>query len=274
MTAFSVNALPERLRHWLRALSSAQYRHEALELRRLAAMARYTQTTTTLLGPPFIVPDALSFIHSHREIFRNRLYEFRTKRRDPVILDCGANIGLSVLYFKQLYPNSRVLAFEADPQIFGLLAANCAACALVGVELINKAVWTADVMLDFAQEGADAGRMPQPGEVGNVISVEACRLRDFLLQQPVDMLKLDIEGAETAVLLDCADALDSVQHVFVEYHSFVSEPQTLAALLGVLTNAGFRFHIQTISPCERPFMVRQVYLGMDLQLNIFAWRPQ
>lgn len=274
MTASAEGLLPARLRHWLNCIRSSQYRREALEFRKLAAMARYTQTTTSLLGPPFIVPDALSFIHSYREIFRNRLYEFRAVRRDPVILDCGANIGLSVLFFKQLYPDSRILAFEADPQIFRILSANCAACALVGVELVNKAVWTEDAILDFAQEGSDAGRMPQPGEAVDVIRVEACRLRDYLLQQPVDMLKLDIEGAETAVLTDCADALGSVQHVFVEYHSFATEPQTLAALLGVLTDAGFRFHVQTISTCPQPFLVRPAYLGMDLQLNIFAWRPQ
>jgi hypothetical protein len=57
--------------------------------------------------------------HSHalfllHEIFVNAEYEFRADHDQPCIIDCGANIGLSVLFFKALYPHATVIAFEPD----------------------------------------------------------------------------------------------------------------------------------------------------------------
>ena len=48
-----------------------------------------------------------------------------------------------------------------------------------------------------------------------------CRLRDYLTQR-VDLLRLDIQGAEVDVLLDCADLLGHVQYLAVDYHSVLN----------------------------------------------------
>ena len=53
-----------------------------------------------------------------REIFMNRVYFFKTERSNPLILDVGSNIGLTVLFFKKFYPGSLVYAFEPDPDNF------------------------------------------------------------------------------------------------------------------------------------------------------------
>ncbi len=87
------------------------------------------------------------------------------------------------------------------------------------------------------------------------------------------MLKIDIEGAETQVLEDCADVLHHVERIFVEYHSFSNQPQNLHRLLAVLANAGFRYNVQHIGVfSSHPFVKIQSYLNMDNQLNIFAVR--
>lgn len=59
-----------------------------------------------------------------REIFIEPSYFFRTERPHPLIVDCGSNIGMSVIFFKLLYPDARVLAFEPDPAPFELLEQN------------------------------------------------------------------------------------------------------------------------------------------------------
>jgi hypothetical protein len=102
--------------------------------------------------------------------------------------------------------------------------------------------------------------------------VKAVRLRSYLAGETVDLLKIDIEGAETVVLKDCADLLSNVERLFVEYHSFEDRPQTLQELLAVLSGAGFRVHAETIGVTSQPFVKRQTYLGMDMQMNIFADR--
>jgi FkbM family methyltransferase len=155
--------------------------------------------------------------------------------------------------------------------VFALLKANCEALA-PDAELVPKALWTAETTLRFQQEGADAGRLLTDGAAGPaVVEVPTARLRDFLGQE-VDLLKLDVEGVETELLEDCKDRLPNVRNLFVEYHSFVGRPQTLDRLLAILREAGFRVHLHTPSDAPNPLVNRPVYLGMDLQLNVFAFR--
>jgi hypothetical protein len=101
------------------------------------------------------------------------------------------------------------------------------------------------------------------------------RLRDYLLREThIDMLKMDIEGAETGVLTDCRDALAHVQNLFVEFHAYSGHPQTLAQVVQVLEESGFRYYINTSQHRQAP-LVNHHYKGndrMDLQLNIFAYR--
>ena len=55
-----------------------------------------------------------------KDIFVRRIYHFESHRSDPLIIDCGSNIGLSILYFVSTYPSSRVIAFEPDPDDLSL----------------------------------------------------------------------------------------------------------------------------------------------------------
>ena len=53
-----------------------------------------------------------------KEIFLSNEYYFDTSKSDPKIIDCGANIGMSILFFKKLYPTSSIIAFEPNPYAF------------------------------------------------------------------------------------------------------------------------------------------------------------
>src|SRR5215467_13838161 len=66
--------------------------------------------------------DAISFLFG--EIFLRGEYLFASKSPSPVILDCGANIGMASLFFKWLYPQSVVYAFEPDKNTFLMLQKN------------------------------------------------------------------------------------------------------------------------------------------------------
>lgn len=182
----------------------------------------------------------------------------------------GANIGLSVLYFKDLYPNSTIVAFEPDEEVFSVLQRNIERSGYQDVELFRRALWSAETSLSFMNEGADGGRIARGGDARGKI-VQTARLRDYL-DRRVDLLKIDIEGAETEVLKDCVDVLGNVDNLFVEYHSFVDGPQTLHEITDILAKAGFRLHIHPPVTSPQPFIRRNVHLGMDMQLNIFAFR--
>jgi FkbM family methyltransferase len=218
------------------------------------------------------VPDAMSFLWQHKEIFADEFYYFETTNPEPVIFDCGANVGMSVLYFKRMFPNARILAFEAEPAIAALLRQNLAQNSITKVEIIDKAVWTDNAGIWFGSESADSSSIYSNAEKKKVASV---RLKDYLLKEKhIDFLKIDIEGAEKEVLNDCKDSLQNVQNLFVEFHSYINNPQDLAAVIGVFEQNGFRYYIDTNQHRTRPFTNHR-YRGneiMDLQLNIFGWR--
>lgn len=265
-----VRFLPPVVIHWGKLLSNSSYRHKSRHLGRLNSIPRYQPTTTDIFGKPFEVVDSSSFLSMYTEIFDREIYSFQSKKERPYIIDCGANIGLSVSYFKRLYPHSRILAFEPDEKIFEVLSRNIERLGYQDVDLTCRAVWNCETSLSFMSEGADGGRLSGPGDDRSNV-VQTVRLRDYL-NEPVDFLKLDIEGAETDVLEDCADVLGNVDTLFVEYHSFAERPQTFHRLTTVLADAGYRLHIHPQSTSARPFLNRDVYGGMDLQLNVFAFR--
>lgn len=232
-------------------------------------MPRYVKSCSALPGHKVEFIDAASFLSMHDEIMVKEIYRFGSPN-NPVsyIIDCGANIGLSILYFKQLFPEAKILAFEPDSEIFKILNQNIKIWQLKNIDLREAAVWKNTEPLYFVPDGADGGRIcDSPGEV----KVPAVRLRDYL-ECSVDFLKIDIEGAESDVLIDCADRLCNVQNLFVEYHSFTNRQQNLDVILAILKRAGFRYQTQTVFSSAKPFMQTSTHSGMDLQVNIFAYR--
>lgn len=266
-----VRFTPPQVVHWGKCLLNAGYRRRSQQLNELRRVPRYQPTKTNIFGKPLEVIDSASFISTFHQIFEEQIYRFKANTDRPYILDCGANIGLSVIYFKQLYPHSTIVAFEADKSIFEILRKNVRSFGYDDVDFVNRAVWNAEVDLNFTSDGADGGRLSYSFDKPTQ-TVKAVRLKDYLDRQ-IEFLKLDIEGAETAVLQDCADRLNNVESLFVEYHSFDGEPQSLHVLTDVLANAGFRLHIQAPMPAPQPFISRHPQMGMDMQLNIFAFRP-
>lgn len=238
----------------------------------LQLLSRYTETTCKLLGQNITIPDSESFLFMHEEIFQKEIFRFDHKTENPYIVDCGANIGISIIYFKTLYPKSTIVAFEPDIKIFSLLKQNLALFGFSGVEIINKACWNNATFLQFFSEGADGGRISLEGDLNNLITIETTRIRQYL-QHKVDLLKIDIEGAEGVVLKDIEGLLWNVEKIFIEYHSFKEQQQMLPEILDILKKSGFRIHINAPGLTSlKPFMERPYYEGMDNQLNIYGYR--
>ncbi|WP_028982322.1 FkbM family methyltransferase [Sporocytophaga myxococcoides] len=255
-----------------RILKSSMGRHLLLLMAKYGNVPRYSQRKVSFLKYEFLVPDCWSFLFQFQEIYVEQYYKFETKEKTPVIFDCGANIGTSCLYFSSLYPASKIIAFEADPNIASILKSNLDKNNIKNVDILNKAVWIDNNGIEFSIEGADGASIFGNGKK---VKVESVRLRDLLLQTPkIDMLKMDIEGAESAVLKDCSDALTNVENIFIEYHSFPGQQQELNEILNVLSKNNFRYYIDSAQGRQSP-LVNHFYRDnkiMDLQLNIFGYK--
>ncbi|TXE17132.1 FkbM family methyltransferase [Psychroserpens burtonensis] len=267
--------IPPEIKALLKRKLKIRASKPANELDKLKLVPRYTKTNATIDGIKWQIPDSASFLFMYDEIFRTEIYKFKTKNQSPYIIDGGANIGLASIYFKQLYPDAEIVAFEPDPEIYNILEANVKSYAFDNVKLIKKGLWNKETTLKFRSEGADAGLLETFNESDHTNSqnITVTSLRPYL-QKPIDFLKLDIEGAETVVLKDIAEDLDKVARIFVEYHSFKGEQQTLNELINILTEAKFRIYmsIPGDNSIKSPFMGLSNYNNMDFQLNIFGFK--
>ena len=262
--------------HWLKGAhkfltNSNERKFFSLSLR-YGNSERYKPAKIDFLQFKFDVPDALSFIWQFKEIFVEEYYRFETNLTAPVIFDCGANVGTSCAFFKLIYPQSSIVAFEPNPRIAEYLRSNIKNNSLENIEVIEKAVWIHNDGIELGLESADASSIHLER---NKIKVGSVRLKDLLdNKETVDMLKIDIEGAEIEVLKDCYGSLSNVRNLFVEFHSYTSKPQKLSEMITVLESSGFRYFIIQPENRSRPFLNKTNKFNpeMDLQLNIFAYR--
>lgn len=193
--------------------------------------------------------DYSGFLYMFEEIFVARSYEFEAATDAPVILDCGSNVGLSILYFKRRFPAARIMGFEPDPETFHTLVQNVEGNGLTDVRLVHAACvdWEGEVELYRDQAGGLTASLRRERQSGMAIRVPAVVLSRFV-EGPVDFLKMDIEGAEWSVLRELADRnkLKLINQMVIEYHHHITpEEDCLGRVLGLLEEHGFGYQIGT-----------------------------
>ncbi len=202
----------------------------------------------------------------------------------PLIIDCGANIGVSVLEWKYRWPMSRVICFEPDPFAFALLKANIDLNDVPGVECVQAALADFDGQAALHGDlgrGADARGNSLRRSWGNrqdsqTVEVRCIRLAPYLMREPVAFLKLDIEGAEEAVLRDSTAALASVDAAYVEVHETEELVTTnaLERIERILHESGFQTeHESRFGPHALPAHLQgwQEQVGAR-QSQLLCWR--
>jgi len=226
-----------------------------------------------LLGNSFLYHHKLAFEDTYQEIFTKGIYTFKTNSDNPVIVDCGANMGLSLLFFSLNYPNAKIFAFEPDEAVLGCLEKNILNYQMKNVELFKQAVWNANEELEFFTDKGMGGRLGNKYENQTPNKIEAIRLKDFIRDKHVDFLKMDIEGAEYLVIQDCESILGQIDNLFIEYHSMVDEDQKLDEILLILKRNGFRYHLSQSFSRNRPFIDNDLICEkIDLAINIFGYK--
>jgi FkbM family methyltransferase len=184
------------------------------------------------------------------EVFGNLSYIFSCKNDNaPRIIDCGSNIGLSVLFFKKLYPKAKITAFEPDPEAFDILSKNVKQNSLQDVVVHQCALTDYDGVIEFHKPPIRKGSLLMSIDAGRVsgttISVPAKRLAPFICDR-VDLLKIDIEGAEEGVLRDLykSNVFINIDQLYLEYHHHIHhQKDTLSGVLKILENSGFGYQI-------------------------------
>lgn len=167
------------------------------------------------------------FEEVYKDVFIIKEYDFKTTNKSPLILDCGSHIGVSILYFKKLYPEAKIIGFEANPNNFKLLEFNIQKNNLKDMRFINVALSNKEGEIDFYVSRdtktpwtwGDAGVINKwyDEKTSKIIKVPSMKLSSYI-NKSIDLIKLDIEGMEEVVLNEIEHKLKFVKEIFMEFH--------------------------------------------------------
>jgi FkbM family methyltransferase len=211
-----------------------------------------------------------------REIFFKGEYIFQAQSDSPAILDCGANIGMATLFFKHLYPNARISCFEADPVTASVLEKNVAQNRLQNVTVYNLLLANSEGDQPFYTGADEAGILSMsanPDRTSNhrEIVVKTGKLSNYI-DGPIDLAKLDVEGAEWEVMADLKTSgkISLIRRMVIEYHHRIGgQSSRLAGFLSLLEEEGFEYQIAAAG-CE-PITRQDVY--QDILIGAYRRSP-
>lgn len=164
--------------------------------------------------------------HAFNQVFVEQEYRFLKDAGDPrVILDCGANVGYSAVYFLSQFPEAQVISIEPDDRNLSILRLNMAPYAGRST-VLHSAVWSHPARLlvcrgDYRDglEWATQVRECRVGEAGDLDAIDIGTLLSRFGLDHVDILKMDIEGAERVVFSGNYDSwIDRIGCFLIELH--------------------------------------------------------
>ncbi len=179
-----------------------------------------------------------------KEIFSERIYDIELSHSEPLIIDIGGNIGLSTLFYKSEYPNSRIIVFEPHPQNFDLLEMNVFQNNLSNVDCVRKAIAASEGEKTlyysnnhFSSASCKKSAWNRTEVEQEKIIVNSIKLDNFLNER-VDLVKMDIEGLEEEVILNSKKALKLISNLIFEFH--YSNKGSFDRIVRFLNSCGFR----------------------------------
>jgi FkbM family methyltransferase len=175
------------------------------------------------------------------QILVRRLNDFIPDNDRPLILDCGANIGFTALNYKRQFPLAKIVAFEPDPQFAPVLRRNLERNRASDIEVVEAAAWLRDGHAAWFCEGIDGSHLVDTKSRTGTI-VQTVDLARYLME-PIDLLKIDIEGTEYDLVAHLAERLQNVKNIIIECHLDQSKIVPFGNMLRVLSAAGFKVSV-------------------------------
>jgi FkbM family methyltransferase len=163
--------------------------------------------------------DVATFEH----VFIDDEYGFSLTRQPSIIIDAGANVGVSAAYFTLRYPMAKIVAIEPEPSNFAMLKKN--AQLFPQIIPVNAALWSHEGLVDVKDSGSGHWGMytTECQEVAGT-TVPATTLQALMQKlriQYVDVLKVDVEGAECEIFKDATPWINRVGVICAELHDRV-----------------------------------------------------
>ena len=174
-----------------------------------------------------------SDLYMFEEVFLQGEYAIQQSLDPKLILDIGANIGCASVWFANRYPNAKIIAVEPDASNVAMLRKNVE--PYPNVRVIEGAVWWENTTLALDDQGDKSGIQVRAGEGG----VRAMTIGEIAGTTKIDLLKLDVEGAEKELFEHDPAWLANVGVLMIELHDRF-KPGCSKALYSALARHDFR----------------------------------
>jgi FkbM family methyltransferase len=179
------------------------------------------------------------------KVFVDNEYMLPFEINPKLIVDAGANIGLATLYFSSKFPAAKIISIEPEQSNYELLVRNCAGTA--NVTPCRAAIWNSDTSLQIVNPDAEKWAFSVMPGAFNGSGIKALTIPQILTQSgndKIDILKLDIEGAERELFVDgCEEWLPRVKLIIIELHDRYA-PGCSRAVYSKLCQMTFRQEIR------------------------------
>jgi FkbM family methyltransferase len=170
------------------------------------------------------IPSSDTF--TYKQVFLDHEYDFGVNDQPRVIVDAGANIGLASVLFANRYPSAKIIAIEPESSNFELLKMNVA--PYDNVIPLQAALWNRNEEINLVDPGRGKwGFMTAQKNLDSAAASAVCHTVramtvDRLLAEQnidsIDILKIDIEGAEKEVFNDTSAWIGRVGAIIIELH--------------------------------------------------------
>jgi len=183
-----------------------------------------------------------------KEIYIGMSYKFPLQKAER-LFDVGANCGFATLFFKSLFPNAEIVSIEPQTRESGLLKEAVSINQLQGIRVLQNAVGRAEEQAIFSINEAVPGfssLIKNRADGTKEEHVQVLRLSSLLPKEPVDLLKMDIEGAEGAVLSELSEAgclsANRIRNMIIEVHRFESTGlEDFTRILDLISRSGYEY---------------------------------
>jgi FkbM family methyltransferase len=155
-------------------------------------------------------------LHSIREIWFEEAYRLPFDAPAGLLLDLGANIGMTSVWLARKYRFAQIIAVEPDPRNVALLRRNLA-LNKINSRIFEAAIGSREGTARFEfSEFSNVGSVSERGSEVRMISVNALS-RELGVEQ-WGLIKIDIEGGEADLLSSSTDWLDHARAIIIELH--------------------------------------------------------
>jgi FkbM family methyltransferase len=174
------------------------------------------------LKHPIFLRAKTSDVIVFNQIFIDAELDFEVRNQPSRIVDAGANIGLASVYFASRFPNARIVALEVEQANFELLKRNTE--HYPNITCLQKALWSGQKQLSIVNPTDEpwAFRVSEAVSGIETLSVMSLGVSDMMQEfdhQQIDLLKIDIEGAEKEIFQNGMDHwIGRVGMIAVELH--------------------------------------------------------